>query len=72
MAVPAPSCAAPSGLGSHLWSRQDTHLVCQEAQLLQEALAQPQLVPHRVLLDLCPQGLCLLPHTLLQGWRVRG
>lgn len=60
----APPHASHSGLGAHL--------VCQEAQLLQEILTEPQLVPHRVSLHLCPQGLGLLSHALLQGAGVRG
>lgn len=61
------------GAGHPLRARQQgPHLVCEEAQLLQEVLAQPQLVPHGVPLHLCPQGLRLLAHALLWGARVSG
>lgn len=61
------------GLGiPSLRADEGAHLVCQEAQLLQEILAEPQLVPHRVSLHLCPQGLGLLSHALLQGSGVCG
>ena len=69
MVWPNPSCAAPlpPPWVTLVWGWQGAHLVCQEAQLVQEVLAQPQLVPHRVPLHLCPQGLGLLPHALLPG-----
>lgn len=43
-----------------------THLVGQEAKLLQEVLCQLEFVSDRVLLNLGPNLLGLLPHAVLQ------
>lgn len=46
-------------------SVQATHLICQEAKLLQEVLAQSELVSYGMPLHLSPEALGLLSHAVL-------